>query len=926
MKLAIDFGTTNTVIATWDQHPQIVTLPGLSTSPDGIQSVVPSLVYVQNGQTGEVVIGQAVRDQALDARQDNRLFRNFKRGMVSRPEPDPRPIDGRLWSDRTAAEVYLRRLLAALPQRDVDQMVLTAPVAAFESYLSWLSGLLGETASDQVYVVDESTAAALGYAVTEPGAPVMVFDFGGGTLDLSLVQLPDSREATGGVLSRLRRGSAVQHTAKVIAKGGRVLGGSDIDQWLLTHVLTQLDLTPADLGSSYTAALTACEYAKIRLSGEESAIVSFEAGGTTRTLNLTRAELEALLTANGFYDALRHVVDKVMHVAHRAGIFREDVKYVLLVGGVSLMPSVQAGLRSYFGESAVRAEKPFTAVAEGALQVAAGYGLDDYLNQSYGLRYLDPVTNQPRYDEIIPMGSRYPSERPVLVELAAAYPAQPAVEFVIGEIGTEAGAMVEVRYEGGQTVFVAEAHSAGEQITPLNASNPARVKLDPAGKPGERRLRAQFSVDERRRLHLKVTDLRTRRDLLTDVILVTLGKTETTGVDPLANLTGTEPALADRTGGQRQLSLRGIATMLNTLPPEAISLDAAEAALRSDNFWARYNAAVALGKRGDRDARNNMQRVLRDGSPPARASVARHLNGFTWYAAEPLLRTALADQDSRVREGAMYALSALGELNAYRLMAETLQTEEDNVREAAAYGLRDCRDPAAVPALQAVLLAQDPEVRVKALEALSNNDTPHALPVVRAALADNHPNVLYAATLSFLELAGAAGLREIADLLQRVAAGARETILRALFHATNYLNMDLRTDPAAGVLFDALEASLQDRLPGTRMAAFWLLAWIRHDRTSALLTQAYHQERNSGVRAHLVRVVVALMSPVGETLLQEALRSDDPQVKAAADRIVELRERSGVILEYDESAAAGTGIARPARSLTTPVGNQGRSD
>lgn len=529
-KLAIDFGTTNSVIAHWNEEKnasEVLSVTRLSgVSSDGLLPIIPSLLYVHDAQVSKVSIGQNVRDQQLDQKQDNRLFRNFKRGIVTSPAPEPRMIDDQLWADRDAGRSFVRQVIESLPCKndEIDQLVLTAPVASFEGYLAWLNEVIDYFEPEKIRIVDESTAAALGYAVTKPGAVVLVFDFGGGTLDLSLVQLPENREKTGGVLSLLRRVNANQHSAKVIAKAGRIIGGSDVDQWLLSEVLRRTNLTPKDLGADYTGTLTLCEQAKIALSTHEQAHITFEAGGKKHAVVITREELEALLEENGFYTALRRVVDKVMHVARQRGIFKEDIHYVLLVGGTSLMPSVQRTLGQYFTDMAVRADKPFTAVAEGALQVAAGFGLEDYLVHSYGLRHLDPVSNTHQYDEIIPMGSTYPTPEPIEVILGAAHDNQQTIEFVIGEIDSDSISMIEVKYENGEAVFVAQASSNEQRIIALNEADAVNklAKLDPLGKPGEDRIKAEFSVDERRRLKVSVTDMKKNQELLRDVIVATL--------------------------------------------------------------------------------------------------------------------------------------------------------------------------------------------------------------------------------------------------------------------------------------------------------------------------------------------------------------------------------------------------------------------
>jgi molecular chaperone DnaK (HSP70) len=535
-KLAIDFGTTNTVIARWDEAAaaaEVLTLPDIgiqeasAAGETHLPPTVPSLLYVNNGKKGIITIGQQVRDKGYDTERSNRLFRNFKRGIVSSPAPDPRPIDGVDWADSDVGRAFVTTVINRLPHKlpDIEQLVLCAPVASFEGYIAWLNNLFDEQTQDKIRVVDESTAAALGYAVTEPGAIVLVFDFGGGTLDLSLVELPENRDKTGGFLGRLRRGNPNQHTARVIAKAGRVIGGSDVDQWLLSDVLRQTGVSIKALGGSYASLLTACEFAKIALSSVEQTEITFQAGRDVHSLPYTRAGLEALLEANGFYSALRRVVDKVMYVARQRGIYKEDVHYVLLVGGTSLMPSVRRTLEEYFTNMAVRSDKPFTAVAEGALQVAAGFGLEDYLVHSYGLRYLDPDTGEHAWDEIIPMGSRYPTETSIEIALSCAHPGQKEVEFVIGEIDTDAISMIEVKYEEGQAVFVAQTGSQGtQQIVPVNeaAASAALARLIPPGSPDDERLRAEFRVDARRQLRVTVHDLQTNKALLDDVVLATL--------------------------------------------------------------------------------------------------------------------------------------------------------------------------------------------------------------------------------------------------------------------------------------------------------------------------------------------------------------------------------------------------------------------
>jgi HEAT repeat protein len=375
-------------------------------------------------------------------------------------------------------------------------------------------------------------------------------------------------------------------------------------------------------------------------------------------------------------------------------------------------------------------------------------------------------------------------------------------------------------------------------------------------------------------------------------------------------ITGREPRISSRYGvkrGWQRLSPRRLGTLLNVLSPSAVSLDAAAEMLHNDDFYVRYNAARLLGERGDRDARLIMQAALESGSGPTRASVARQMHRFSWFSAESLIRQALADEDERVREGAVYALCDLRELAAYQLLTDIMPGETDMVRAAAAWGLRNCQDGAAVPVLASVLQSSDPEVRIKALEALSGSRTDEAVPVVTHVFqTDPDHDAVYYATLALIELRGADCLFDLAQSLLQTSGARLEPMLRGLFHATNYLHVRLDEHPAAESLLAALAHALSDANAEARQAAVWLLAWMRLDRAAEILAEAFRRESNPGVQMHMLRVTFSLMNPVASRLAAIAQDSADPIAARLAERLLAAIER-GAFADYDDDDIA----ARP---------------
>ena len=193
MAIAIDFGTSNTVITRWNpvtQQAETLNLPGLSMQQYLNTPLIPSLVYVENASLGKIIAGQQVRDRGLDTKTDQRFFRNFKRGIGADIQGFLPEIDGENITFEQVGKWFLTQVIAELAPLEggISSLVLTAPVDSFEAYRYWLGKVCQSLPIEEVRILDEPTAAALGYGLTDQGA-LLVVDFGGGTLDLSLVSL-----------------------------------------------------------------------------------------------------------------------------------------------------------------------------------------------------------------------------------------------------------------------------------------------------------------------------------------------------------------------------------------------------------------------------------------------------------------------------------------------------------------------------------------------------------------------------------------------------------------------------------------------------------------------------------------------------------------------------------------------------------------
>lgn len=528
MTIAIDFGTSNTVVARWNQalqQPETLKLPGLSAISAQNPPLIPSLLYVEDAAQSKVILGQQVRDKGLDLSGDSRFFRNFKRGIGTSVQGFLPELDGQLITFEQVGEWYLSQIVNSIRELPlpIDSLIFTVPVDSFEAYRHWLGKVSQSLEVEQVRMLDEPTAAALGYGLADR-ENLLVIDFGGGTLDLSLVRLDASsnKKPLGFILKwgeKLLAESSAQKTkvARVLAKAGQNLGGSDIDNWLVDYFVQTKGLAKSPITTRLAERL------KIQLSLVNQAVEVYfdDENFESYELELDRTRFESILAEHQFFDKLDECMNQVLQQARRQGLEIADIDAVLLVGGTVQIPAVGRWVQQYFDPAKIRCDKPFEAIAQGALQLSQGIEIKDFLYHSYGIRYWNRRENCHSWHSLIKSGQSYPMSEPVELVLGASLENQPSIELIIGELGAETGG-TEIYFDGDRLIT---RQLAGQtSVQPLNDKDGARsiAQLTPPGYPGSDRIKVLFRVDEQRFLRITVEDLLTNETLLEDKPVVQL--------------------------------------------------------------------------------------------------------------------------------------------------------------------------------------------------------------------------------------------------------------------------------------------------------------------------------------------------------------------------------------------------------------------
>lgn len=343
--IGIDLGTTNSVVAVMEGGE-----PTVITNQEGSR-LTPSVVgFAKNG---ERLVGQLAKRQAVS--NPDRTISSIKRHMG---EGSYRvTIDDKKYSPEEISAMILQKLKAdaeAYLGETVSQAVITVP-AYFNDSQRQATKDAGKIAGLEVLrIVNEPTAASLAYGIDKTDDhTIMVYDLGGGTFDVSILDVGD------GVFE-------VKAT-----NGDTHLGGDDFDKKIMDWMVDEFKKAEGiDLSTDRMAMQRlreAAEKAKIELSGVMSTninlpfITAGSDGPKHLDMDLTRAKFEAMTA-----DLVERTMGPVRQAMSDAGLSTSDISKVILVGGSSRIPAVQAAIKAFMGKEPYKGVNPDECVAVGA--------------------------------------------------------------------------------------------------------------------------------------------------------------------------------------------------------------------------------------------------------------------------------------------------------------------------------------------------------------------------------------------------------------------------------------------------------------------------------------------------------------------------------------------------------------------------------
>ncbi len=511
--LAIDLGSSTTVVVFQKENgefPELLDLSPISRCP----GEVPSLIWEVSEREEEYLIGQQIIElNLISENKENKLSQDFKRWIGS---PSIDPIYNSRLSPEKAGEILIHNIWEKVTRQvNIKRLVLTAPVDTYREYRNWLVKVCNSLKVKEIALVDEPTAAAMG-AGLDPGSKLLVLDFGGSTIDMSIVALEGGEGQASPIAQLVRfdgnnlegKSTQVLRTAKVLGKSGLRLGGKDIDRWISNHLLPEE--TPTNLILSKAEELK-CELSNSHI--KDTLVISKQVQNhqnKEKFLKLSKKGLEELLIEKGLLKSIEILYNQTINNAKRNSFKIEELNSVVLVGGGSKIPLIKKFIGSLCNSIPFITPPPIEAIAIGALKLTPGVQVKDVLNKGVSLRCWNKRNEKHIWHPLFFAGQPWPTIKPLEIILASSINNQLCIDLIIGE-PEEKGSNEIIYINGLPTIREID---FDDKIKKIN-NKIISVPLNPPGEIGQDCVKLKFIINDFCEIEVEGVDLRNNNIITT---------------------------------------------------------------------------------------------------------------------------------------------------------------------------------------------------------------------------------------------------------------------------------------------------------------------------------------------------------------------------------------------------------------------------
>ena len=502
--LAIDLGNTNTVLAFQNEAKNnafLLDIPEICKSP----GIIPTALWYES-EGNNALIGMKAVNISNENNSEKYFYTNFKR-LIGNPFEK---FENKELSPEKSGQIFFSTLWNHLPSYlQIKRLVLTAPIDTYKGYRKWLIEICSSLIIDEIALVDEPTAAAIGIKVPY-GSKIMVLDIGGSTIDLNIVKIEGGEGRSAPIAELLKfKGEDVSEISKqklrcaeIISKSACKIGGKDIDRWIVDYFIP----SNQDNRNLRIAENLKCRLSDQDIKTDQQYIISlYIEKDIKKDFYISKKTFEDILISKNLINLLNTLLKSLLNEARGKDCLTTDLWSIILVGGGTQIPLIKNWIAYKLPNLQISYPPPIESIALGALSLTPGVKIKDILNKSLLIRLFNKREKKHFWHPIFYKGQTWPTERPFELVLQASKSDQIKFEIIIGESQNKND--YDVIFENG----IPKLAEVQKEEKIIIWKKPCFIQLDNPVSLGKDCLKLFFWIDEKSNLFVECKDVSDKR-------------------------------------------------------------------------------------------------------------------------------------------------------------------------------------------------------------------------------------------------------------------------------------------------------------------------------------------------------------------------------------------------------------------------------